>query len=86
MALERWLAIASVGLFAMFAGEMYSIYNFMLDVPEDFEFAQAFAADPRDIHHRVRSARACHKQSGSADGPGDMKRSLHYQQIQYHFR
>ena len=26
----------------MFAGEMFSIYNFMLDVPEDFEFAQAF--------------------------------------------
>ena len=43
MALERWLAIASVGLFAMFAGEMYSIYNFMIDVPDDFEFAQGFA-------------------------------------------
>lgn len=47
MALEKWLAIASVGLFAMFAGEMFSIYNFMLDVPEDFEFAQSFAADPK---------------------------------------
>ncbi len=47
MALEKWLAIASVGLFAMFAGEMFSIYNFMVDVPDDFEFAQGFAADPK---------------------------------------
>lgn len=47
MALERWLAVASVGLFAMFAGEMFSIYNFMTDVPDDFEFAQGFAADPK---------------------------------------
>lgn len=47
MALEKWLAIASVGLFAMFAGEMFSIYNFMIDVPDDFEFAQGFAADPK---------------------------------------
>lgn len=47
MALERWLAIASVGLFAMFAGEMYSIYNFMIQVPDDFEFGQEFQADPK---------------------------------------
>lgn len=47
MALEKWLAIASVGLFAMFAGEMYSIYNFMIDVPDDFEFAPVFEANPK---------------------------------------
>ena len=47
MALEKWLAATSVGLFAMFVGEMLSIYNFMIDVPEDFEFAGAFAADPK---------------------------------------
>ena len=47
MAVEKWLAIASVGLFAMFAGEMVSIYNFMTDVPEDFEYLQAFEADPK---------------------------------------
>ena len=49
MALERWLAIASVGLFAMFAGEMISVYNFMTDIPEDFDYAQAFEADPKII-------------------------------------
>ncbi len=47
MSLERWLAVASVGLFAMFAGEMFSVYNFMIDVPDDFEYAQGFAADPK---------------------------------------
>ncbi|MDH3203694.1 MAG: hypothetical protein OEL81_03315 [Nitrosopumilus sp.] len=47
MALEKWLAITSVALFAMFAGEMISIYNFMITVPDDFEFAQVFEADPK---------------------------------------
>ena len=47
MALEKWLAATSVGLFAMFVGEMISIYNFMSDVPENFEFAGAFSADPK---------------------------------------
>lgn len=47
MALEKWLAIGSVGLFAMFAGEMISVYMFMLNVPEDFEFASVFSADPK---------------------------------------
>ena len=47
MALEKWLAIGSVGLFAMFAGEMISVYMFMVNVPEDFEFALAFSADPK---------------------------------------
>ena len=47
MVLEKWLAITSVALFAMFAGEMISIYNFMITVPDDFEFAQVFEADPK---------------------------------------
>ena len=47
MALEKWLAITSVALFAMFVGEMISIYNFMIAVPDDFEFAQVFEADPK---------------------------------------
>ena len=49
MALEKWLAIASIGLFAMFSGEMFSIYNFMTDVPEDFDYIQSFVADPKLI-------------------------------------
>lgn len=47
MALEKWLAVTSIGLFAMFAGEMISVYYFMSDVPEDFEYAQSFSADPK---------------------------------------
>ena len=45
--LEKWLAVASLGLFIMFVGEMVSVYNFMIEVPEDFEFASAFSADPK---------------------------------------
>ncbi len=49
MAIERWLAITSVALFAMFAGEMISVYNFMINVPEDDGFLRAFEADPKII-------------------------------------
>ena len=49
MAVEKWLAITSVGLFAMFAGEMISIYNFMTFPLDDFEFIQTFSADPKII-------------------------------------
>ncbi len=47
MAIEKWLAVTSLGLFAMFAGEMISIYNFMTDVPEAIEFTITFDADPK---------------------------------------
>ena len=47
--IEKWLAITSVGLFAMFVGEILSIYNFMINVPESFEFARSFEADPKLI-------------------------------------
>jgi len=47
MAIEKWLAITSLGLFAMFAGEMISIYNFMTDVPESLEFTITFDPDPK---------------------------------------
>jgi hypothetical protein len=49
MAIEKWLAVTSVALFAMFAGEMISVYNFMLVVEEDFEFARSFDANPKII-------------------------------------
>ena len=49
MAIEKWLAITSVGLFAMFAGEMISVYYFMLTVPEDAVVAQGFSPDPKLI-------------------------------------
>jgi len=47
MAIEKWLAVTSLALFAMFAGEMISIYNFMTDVPEVLEFSITFDADPK---------------------------------------
>jgi len=49
MATERWLAIVSVALFAMFAGEMISVYNFMINIPSDDEFLRAFDADSKII-------------------------------------
>ena len=47
MSLEKWVAIASVGLFAMFVGEMISIYNFMTDIPANFEFGVEFEPSPK---------------------------------------
>lgn len=49
MALEKWLAVGSLALFGMFAGEMLSIYNFMTDVRQDLELVQFFEADPKLI-------------------------------------
>ena len=49
MATERWLAIISVALFAMFAGEMISVYNFMINIPSDDEFLRTFSADEKLI-------------------------------------
>ena len=45
MALEKWLAITSVALFAMFAGEMISVYVFMINADDNFEFEGVFSAD-----------------------------------------
>ena len=47
MSLEKWAAVASIGLFAMFSGEMISIYYFMTNVPANFEFGMAFEANPK---------------------------------------
>ena len=49
MAIEKWLAITSVGLFAMFAGETISVYNFMNTVSDDSIVAQGFQPDPKLI-------------------------------------
>ena len=47
MSLEKWAAIASVGLFAMFVGEIISIYHFMTDIPANLEFGVAFEPSPK---------------------------------------
>ncbi len=49
MGSEKWLAALSVALFAMFAGEMISVYNFMINIPEDDGFLRAFSADSKLI-------------------------------------
>ena len=49
MAIEKWLAITSVALFVMFAGEMISVYNFMNTVEDDSIVAQGFQPDPKLI-------------------------------------
>jgi len=49
MAIEKWLAIISVALFAMFVGEMISVYNFMIIIPEDDRFLRSFSPDPKII-------------------------------------
>ena len=47
MSLEKWVAIASVGLYTMFVGEIISIYHFMTDIPANFEFGVAFDPSPK---------------------------------------
>jgi hypothetical protein len=49
MAIDKWLAVTSVGLFAMFVGEMISVYYFMMTVPLDSVVAQGFSPDPKII-------------------------------------
>ena len=47
MAIEKWLAVTSVALFAMFAGEMISVYNFMVNIPDNSPYLQAFEPNPK---------------------------------------
>ncbi len=47
MAIEKWLAVTSLGLFAMFAGEMISVYHFMTAIPEAIEFSITFEPNPK---------------------------------------
>lgn len=46
MGIEKWIAVTSLALFFMFIGEMLSIYLFMTEVPEEFEFME-FEANPK---------------------------------------
>ncbi len=47
MATELWIVIISIALFAMFTGEMISVYNFMINIPSDDVFFRAFNADTK---------------------------------------
>ena len=37
MAVEKYIAIAGLGLFVMFVGEILTLYNFMIDAPLEVE-------------------------------------------------
>jgi len=47
MAIEKWIAATGVALFLMFVGEMVSVYLFMTDVPEGFQFGADFDPNPK---------------------------------------
>ncbi len=47
MGFEKWLAAVSLALFLMFVGEMISVYTFMIEVPENFEFGLDFDPNPK---------------------------------------
>lgn len=50
MAVEKYLAAASLGLFVMFVGEIISLYSFMIEPPESddpFSLIREFEADPK---------------------------------------
>lgn len=50
MAVEKYLAAASLGLFVMFVGEITSLYVFMIEPPQSddpFSLIREFEADPK---------------------------------------
>ena len=50
MAVEKYIAAASLGLFVMFVGEIISLYTFMVDPPQPddpFSLIMEFEADPK---------------------------------------
>lgn len=47
MGMEKWIAAAGMGLFALFAGEMASIYNYMQTAPEDMDAGIIFEPNPK---------------------------------------
>ena len=47
MGIEKWIAVVGLALFLMFVGEMISVYTFMTDVPEDFQFGMEFDPNPK---------------------------------------
>ena len=49
MGREQWIAAASMGLFAVFAGEMISMYHYMLQASEEMDFSIIFEPDPKTL-------------------------------------
>lgn len=47
MGIEKYIAIASLGLFIMFVGEMVSLYHFMINPPSNLEFSIKLEPEPK---------------------------------------
>lgn len=47
MGIEKYIAIAGLGLFVMFVGEMYSLYHFMVNPPTNLEFTTKIEPEPK---------------------------------------
>ncbi len=47
MGIEKYIAAASLGLFAMFVGEIITLYTFLINPPENFEFIQQIEPSPK---------------------------------------
>lgn len=47
MGIEKYIAIASIGLFVMFVGEMISLYHFMVYPPTHMEFPIKLEPEPK---------------------------------------
>ena len=47
MATEKWSAIGSVVFFALFSALMITVYNFLVEIPEDDVFLRSFDSDAK---------------------------------------
>lgn len=47
MGIEKYIAAASLGLFVMFAGEMITLYHFLLNLPTNLELVKQFEPAPK---------------------------------------
>ena len=60
MAVEKYIAAASLGLFIMFVGEIISIYNFMQEPPEQITTSLILEPDPKILQFiSIGAAPAC---------------------------
>jgi RsiW-degrading membrane proteinase PrsW (M82 family) len=54
MAIEKYIAAASLGLFIMFVGEIITVYNFMINPPQDVDPANPilqFEPEPKLLQY-----------------------------------
>jgi len=47
MAIEKWAAIGCIVFFVLFSALMITVYNFMVNIPEDDSFLRSFSANPK---------------------------------------